>query len=41
MDGNGGTKVDRGFYPADNGGGKTGNYDPSTNMLAIRAGYHF
>ena len=41
MDGNGGTKVDRGFYPADNGGGKTGNYNPSTNMLAIRAGYHF
>jgi hypothetical protein len=41
MDGNGGTKVDRGFYPMDNGGGKNGNYNPSTNMLAIRAGYHF
>jgi len=36
MSGNGGAKVDRGFYPNDNNG-----YANVTDMLVVRTGFHF
>ena len=37
IDGNGGAKVDRGFYPNDNPNG----YALATDLLVVRTGYHF
>jgi hypothetical protein len=36
MNGNGGAKVDRGFYPNDNAG-----YADVTDMLVVRTGFNF
>lgn len=37
IDGNGGSKVDRGFYPNDNPGG----YKAATDLFVLRTGFHF
>jgi hypothetical protein len=37
IDGNGGAKVDRGFYPDDNAKG----YANVTDLLVVRTGFHF